>query len=130
MPLARVVARANRRVTNPILNRIAPRAPLFGQLTHVGRRSGRTYRIPILVFGRGDRRVIALTYGEDVDWLRNVLAAGGCEIRSRGHRLVADRPVVHRDATAGDDLPWLVRQALRRTGVHAFLHLRVRPADG
>lgn len=52
MPMPRAVARVNRRVTNPILNRSAPRAPLFGQLAHAGRRSGRTSRIPVLIFGR------------------------------------------------------------------------------
>ena len=38
---------------------------------------------PLAVFRRGDRRVFALTYGPDVHWVKNVLAAGRCEIVTR-----------------------------------------------
>jgi hypothetical protein len=35
-------------------------------------------------FRSPDGFVIALTYGPDRDWVRNVLAAGGCTIEWRG----------------------------------------------
>ena len=57
--------------------------PAFAIVTHTGRRSGRTYRTPVNVFRDGDRYLFALTYGAESDWVRNVLAAGRCEIRTR-----------------------------------------------
>ena len=95
------------RVVNPVTRRFAGRLPGFGLLTHVGRTSGRAYVTPINVFRRGDRYLFALTYGSEVQWVRNVLAAGGCTLRTRGRdvRLVepgADRRrEAHAPAPAG-----------------------------
>jgi len=58
----------------------------MGLVVHRGRRSGRVYDTPVLVFPADDGYVIALTYGPDTDWIRNVLAAGGCAARSRPGR--------------------------------------------
>lgn len=97
MALPRSVARFNARVTNRVTRTFAGRLPGFGIVTHVGRTSERTYRTPVNVFRSGDRYVIALTYGADSDWVKNVAAAGGCELRTRGRtvrladpRIVAD----------------------------------------
>jgi hypothetical protein len=49
----------------------------FAIIRHVGRRSGRPYETVIWVWPLGEGFVIALTYGESVDWYRNMLAAGG-----------------------------------------------------
>jgi deazaflavin-dependent oxidoreductase (nitroreductase family) len=69
---------------NPVTGLFAGWLPGFAILTHVGRKSDRTYRTPINVFRRGDHYLFALTYGADVDWVKNVLAAGGCSMRERG----------------------------------------------
>ena len=80
--------RSLRPFTSRIFNRlsihVAGWLPAFAILTHVGRRSGRRYRTPINVFHRGDHYVFALTYGSDVEWLKNILVAGECEMRTRG----------------------------------------------
>src|SRR5918993_1807151 len=73
-----------RRVVNPLTRRFAGRLPWFGLVTHVGRRSGTTYHTPLNVFRHGDGYVFALTYGPDVNWVRNIRAAGGCTMRTRG----------------------------------------------
>ena len=83
MPIPRSVAHFNKRVTNRITLRIAGWMPGFAIVTHTGRRSGRSYRTPVNVFRDGDRYVFALTYGAESDWVRNVLAAGGCRIETR-----------------------------------------------
>ena len=57
--------------------------PGFAIVIHVGRRSGRTYETPVNVLRDESRYVFALTYGPESDWVRNVLAAGGCRIRTR-----------------------------------------------
>src|SRR5262245_20990042 len=81
---------------DPLLRPFAGWLPGFCVLTHVGRRSGRTYRTPLNVFRRGSRVVFALTYGSEAEWVRNVLAAGECDIRTRRRdlHLVGPRVVV------------------------------------
>jgi deazaflavin-dependent oxidoreductase (nitroreductase family) len=57
---------------------------------HRGRRSGKQYATPVVVERVPDGFVIPLPYGIDVDWLRNVVAAGHANIRAHGrsHRVV------------------------------------------
>jgi len=114
------------RVVNPVTRRFAGRLPGFGLLTHVGRTSGRTYVTPINVFGRGDRYLFALTYGSDVQWVRNVQAAGGCGLRTLGRdvRLVEPELIVGPSLAP---LPLPVRLFLRPLRVTEILRLR---ADG
>ena len=72
------------RIFNRLSIHVAGWLLFFAILTHVGRTSGRTYRAPINVFRRGDHYVFALTYGSDVQWLKNLMAAGECDMRTRG----------------------------------------------
>ena len=69
----------NKHILNPILGRIArsSHGP-FAIIRHVGRKSGRTYETPVIVFPFDGGFVLALTYGKEVDWYRNVMAAGRC----------------------------------------------------
>ena len=85
--------------------------PGFAILTHVGRTSGRTFHTPINVFRRGDSYVFALTYGSDVNWLKNILAAGGCEMRTGGRDIRLVEPEVIVDAELR-----LIPRALRFVG--------------
>src|SRR5690348_16112105 len=78
------LARFNRHATNRLTSVFAGRAPGFGIVIHTGRRSGRVYRTPVNAFRDGDDDLIALTYGAQADWVRNVLAAGGCTLVTRG----------------------------------------------
>ena len=96
MPLPRSVARFNRVVTNRVLGPLARHLPHFGVVVHRGRQTGRLYRTPVNVFRRPGGYVIALTYGRDSDWVRNVLADGGCVLETRGRALRLTRPrLVH-----------------------------------
>ena len=121
--LGRRVARFNRLVTNRLTSPFARRMPGFGIVVHTGRRSGREYRTPVNVFRRGDGFVVALMYGSDAQWVRNVLAAGGCRLitRRREHRLVEPR-VVHDERA--EAVPAPVRPILRAMRVSEFLTLR------
>lgn len=118
------LARYNRAVTNRISRPIAGRAPGFGLVIHQGRRSGRVYETPINVFAKDAGFVVALTYGPDSQWVKNVLAAGGCELvtRTRRYRLVA--PKLYRDEQRSA-MPFVVRQLLRMLGVADFLTLDI-----
>src|SRR5437867_114343 len=75
------------------------RLPGCGILTHTGRTSGRRYRVPVLVLRRGDDYVFALTYGSASHWVKNILAAGGVEIRVHGRDLRLVEPEVFVDET-------------------------------
>ena len=97
MPLSQGVARFNRHVTNHITGMVADKAPGFAIVHHRGRRSGRVYSTPVNAFRDGDDYLIALTYGADADWVKNVLAAGGCEIVTRGRRVALTQPRIVTD---------------------------------
>jgi len=123
MPLPHWLTRVNLVVTNRITRPIAGRLPWFGLLEQVGRRSGTVRRTPINIFRRGDRYVIALTYGPDVQWLKNVLAAGGCRVCMQGRWVSLTAPRRFRDPRRRE-VPWIVRQALWILNVSEFLELR------
>lgn len=72
------------RYVNPVTRPFAKRLPSFAIITHRGRKSGRSYSHPINVFRRGDDYYFFLTYGSDVQWVKNVLASGSCTIETRG----------------------------------------------
>jgi len=66
--------------------------------------------------------VIALTYGADSDWVKNMLAAGGCELETRGQLKHLTEPEVFHDES-GSHVPPVVRQMLRLLGVTDFMRL-------
>jgi deazaflavin-dependent oxidoreductase (nitroreductase family) len=123
MPLPKRLARFNRVVTNRVLGPVARRLPGFAIVTHIGRRSGRVYRTPVNFFRSRDRYVIALTYGSDSQWVRNVLAAGAVDVETRGRRLHLVAPEVVHDAER-TLVPGPVRHALRVANVDEFMLLR------
>ena len=122
MPLPRSVARMNRRVTNRLLGGMATRLPGFGVLIHTGRTSQRQYRTPVNIFRRGDRYIIALTYGPNADWVRNVLAEGGCTLETRGRTLRLSSPRLFRDERRYA-VPAPIRLVLGLVNVSDFLEL-------
>ncbi len=89
----------HRAVTNRIASRFATRLPGFAIVTNVGRKSGRVYRTPVNVFRESEGFLIALTYGRDSGWVRNVLAAGGCQLETRRVRYQLSAPIIVHDST-------------------------------
>lgn len=110
-------------MTNPAFWPTATRLPYFGVVLHRGRVSGRNYRTPVNTFPYGDSFLIALTYGRDVDWVKNVIAAGGCRLihRRRAADLVGPRVLPLRQAPGA--IPGWIRGILRVLGVREVLHL-------
>jgi deazaflavin-dependent oxidoreductase (nitroreductase family) len=100
MKLSRGVARFNKRVTNRIQGLYAWLVPPWAVILHRGRRSGRQYRTPLFAFKRGRTLVIALLYGEESEWLRNLRAGGGHVIRA-GRTFVVGAPEVVATREAG-----------------------------
>jgi deazaflavin-dependent oxidoreductase (nitroreductase family) len=124
MPAPRWLARMNWRVTNRILTPVWRVMPGFGILRHVGRRSGTLYETPVNLFRDGDQIVVALTYTSNSDWVKNVLAAGGCDVTSRGKQISLPNPrlLVDREKAWA---PGVVRVALNWLGVHEILRFDV-----
>ena len=92
----RWLAKINIAFTNRITGLFAGWLPGFGILTHVGRKSGKVYRTPINVFRASNGFIIALTYSSQSEWVKNVLAAGDCELKTRGKKYQLSSPnVVH-----------------------------------
>jgi len=116
------------RYVNPVTRPLATRLPSFAVLTHRGRKSGRTYRTPINVFRRGDHYFFYLTYGSDVQWVRNVLATGSCSIETRGLVIELVEPELITDPELRT-APAHVRFVERRVaGVDQYLRMRAAPA--
>jgi deazaflavin-dependent oxidoreductase (nitroreductase family) len=116
------LARFNLRFTNHLTGPFAARLPGLGVIVHTGRRSGRRYRTPVTVFAAPGGYVVALIYGVDSQWVRNVVAAGGCELDTRGRREQLTGPVVFHDETRSRVAP-AVRPILRMLGVADFMQL-------
>jgi hypothetical protein len=72
---------------------------------------------------RGTDFVFVMTYGPDVDWVRNVDAAGGATIRTRGHAVRLTGPQ-HFTDVRHSCVPAPVRPILRLLGVDRFMTLR------
>ena len=123
MPIPRFVRQWNKFGLNRVTVHIAPWMPGLGVIVHRGRRSGHIYKTPVTPFPTDDGYVIALTYGPDTDWVKNVLAAGGCELRTRGHATRLTSPRLYHDESRRGIRP-VERQVLRLIGVADFLCLQ------
>jgi deazaflavin-dependent oxidoreductase (nitroreductase family) len=116
------------RYINPVTRQVARRLPTFGVLTHRGRKTGRAYRTPINVFRQGEQYYFFLTYGSDVQWVKNVIAAGSCSLETRGRvvRLVDPELITDPELRPA---PTVVRFVEGRiAGVTQYLRMRASPA--
>lgn len=116
------------RFVNPVSRRVVGHLPWFGIIVVRGRRSGVTRRVPMNVFRDGDDYVMALTYGRDVDWVRNVLAAGGCQLETRGRKVALQDPILVHDPSRRL-MPFPVRFFLGLMRVTDFLRMRPTPSS-
>ena len=124
MPLPRSVARFNLCVTNRILGPLAEWVPGMGVVIHVGRKTHRQYRTPVMVFRRANRFIVALTYGRNSQWVQNVLVANGCELITQNSKLRLSHPHVFRDERR-ENMPIFARFILGIINVSDFLELTI-----
>jgi len=112
-------------VLNPAMRLAAGRRHWYAAaLHHVGRRSGRAYTTPVVAEPVPGGFVIPLPYGADVDWLRNIRAAGRETIRVGGCEYTVGEPTV---LSASEALPQVRekrRRVWRRLGIGSYLRLR------
>ncbi len=124
VPVPNAVGRFNKRVTNPVLRGLAGHG-WFVELEHVGRRSGRVFRTPLMAFRDEATVTIALTYGPDVDWLRNVRASGGARMHIGGQLVTLGPPQALTEVEGLGRMPVPVRQMLPIMGCPDFVALPV-----
>ena len=123
------------KVLNPLVRLLAGRPHFFmaGLVHHVGRRSGKQFVTPVGARYNEGSIVIPLTFGSRSDWCRNVLANGGCAIRTAGRDYEARDPAVlgraqARPAVRATFNP-LERAAFRMLGIRQFMVLTANSVD-
>lgn len=82
------------RATAPAVRVLAGRRlfPIWAVVQHRGRVSGRSLAVPVAVLATPGGFIINLPWGAGTNWVRNVVAAGGCTIRWKGAEHPADEP--------------------------------------
>ena len=127
MPIPDRMRQVNKVALNKVTRQFAAWLPGLGVVVHRGRISGKQYRTPVNVFPRpGGRYVLALTYGPDTDWVKNVTAAGGCELLTRGTHIELTAPRRFHDE-ARSEIRVVERSILGLLHVYDFLELRAVP---
>jgi deazaflavin-dependent oxidoreductase (nitroreductase family) len=127
LPFPRLIARINRYVTNPLLGQLAGRIGPFAMLDHVGRRTGKARRTPIMAFREDGGFLVALTYGPNTDWLHNIRAKGECTIVIRRQRYHLIDPRLIEADPEDMPLPAAIRFFLNIMRVRYFLRLTDKP---
>ena len=115
--------RVNRVFTNPVLGTISWLVPPLATVHHVGRRSGRSYRTPVVAFHTERGFVIPMTYGRDVHWAQNLRAARGGEVVQLGRRFRVRNPRIVDGEHAKAWLPAVVRPVLLAAGFPGYVLL-------
>lgn len=118
----------NKRVLNPVMLTMAGRRHWYAAvLRHTGRRSGRAYLTPVVAVPVEGGFVIPLPYGEGVDWLKNLLAAGRATLVVHGTTYQVVSPQVLDAAVVLPMLDDQHRRIWQRYGIQRFV--RLSPAE-
>ena len=118
----------NKHFTNKILIHISGKKfGHFAILSHVGRKSGKLYRIPIIAEPIKSGFVIALTYGLKVDWYENVMANGGCSLNWKNEEFILINPEFIDKEIGMAAFPAIFRSVLRKQGIQYYLKLDIQP---
>jgi len=119
MPLSRGLARFNRVVTNRISRPLAGWLPGFAVIVHRGRKSDAEYRTPVNAWLGDNDVIVALTYGRNTDWLKNLTVAIGGEVIAGRRTYRVGRPqLIGREGMSR--MPAMARPILRAIDVDEF----------
>jgi len=115
-------------VTNRLSRPLAGWLPGFAVIVHRGRKSGAEYRTPVNAWVGDDDVIVALTYGRDTDWLKNLTAAfGGEVVAGRGNYRVGQPVLIGSEGMKR--MPALARPILRLIEVDEFALLPLIRSD-
>lgn len=93
----------------------------YSIVNHVGRTSGRRFRNPVSAFPLGDGYVIAVLYGLESQWVRNVMAADSFILRTKGRDHVLEGPEIIGSDQALPAFSWLARLNAQSRGIQHFV---------
>ena len=130
-PVLTAVRRVNRSVSNPRVMKTAGTPGAYASvIRHVGRTTGQAYETPVGAVATADGFVIALPYGTQADWLKNVLASGSATIVDEGETHLVDQPEVVLTSEAADHFSPSDQRAHRAFAVDQTLQVRkVEPEE-
>jgi deazaflavin-dependent oxidoreductase (nitroreductase family) len=97
--------------------------PNFAVVEHRGRRSGGQHATPVAARRAADGFVIALAFGAQADWYRNLSAAGGGAIRWRGRTYPVSAPQPFDAAIALAAFHPAQRLALRLARIDGYIRV-------
>jgi len=98
----------------------------FAIVRHVGRKSGCQYETPIIVQPAGSDFVFELTYGAEVDWYKNVRAAGKCILFWHGKDYRIDEIETLEAGSGRAAFPLPERLVIRALGLKQFFKMKTR----
>ena len=81
------------------------------------------------VFRAPEGFLIALTYGRESEWVKNVVAAGGCKLETRHVLYLLSAPTIVHDPTRRR-FPLFVRIVLGIIGANDFMQFSTSHANG
>jgi hypothetical protein len=122
-PFPRSFATFNRKVANPVMRKVAGSFGPFAIVRHRGRRTGRDYATPVLAFGTEDGLVAGVLYGTTSDWVRNVVAGDGAEVKWHGQSRAYEQPRLISSEEGLPTVPTVIRGPFRLLGVRNFVRL-------
>lgn len=125
-PFRSLIRTSNKYVLNPLMLRLAGRRWWYASVVeHTGRRSGKRYCTPVVADLADDHLIVPLPYGTQVDWVRNVLAAGEATVVSKGRTYHVTSPEIIDSTQALPLLPRDRRRTFERVSIGHFLRLRL-----
>jgi hypothetical protein len=119
------------KILNPLVNKVAGRRhmSMAAAVFHTGRRTGRTYTTSTGARLAGNVFVIPLTFGTQSDWCRNLIAAGGGQIRLQARTYEVRSPLLFAwkadPALVKAAFPGAMRTMLKVLGIKAFIRLDI-----
>jgi deazaflavin-dependent oxidoreductase (nitroreductase family) len=113
------------KAANPLTRHLAGRrfVTIWGLVSYRGRRSGKAYTLPIAIAATPDSFVIPMPF-PDAQWIRNVLAAGECQVRWNGRDWHAVEPQIISKADGAAAFGAIPRLSMRVLPINSFLRLR------
>lgn len=125
-PFQLLIRNSNKYLLNPVMMRLAGKRYWYASvIEHTGRRSGKTYSTPVVADRVGDRLMIPLPYGTQVDWVRNVITAGSADVVSKGRTYHVVAPELIDSTQALPELPADRRRTFERVRIGHFLRAQI-----
>jgi len=101
---------------NPMVRPLARYLPTFAVIRHRGRTSGKDYETVVTAHRSGGVVAVLLMHGK-TNWVKNVLAAGGADVRLFRQDVRVVNPRVLPAGSDVPELPAVMRQGAKRAGV-------------